>query len=253
MEYSDIPTSKISGSGRLTVPGHGVFKISGSGRISPELIKTSGSSKIPGGLKVGEVRTSGSSKIEGDIEAEFIKISGSATVEGSVTCEEIDKSGSLRIEKNLTCKSAQFSGSTTIGGFGRFEDEMRSSGSLRVGGDIESEGHIRFSGSVKVDGKVTAKSFMGRLGRKDSRVQGGIEADYIEIEPGRDNWRGEGYLVTTDIVGKEIILENVECDNVTGDKVTILPGCRIRGKLQYRESVKVDPKTVMDSEPTQIE
>ena len=47
MEYSEIPTSKISGSGRLTVPGHGVFKISGSGRISPELIKTSGSSKIP--------------------------------------------------------------------------------------------------------------------------------------------------------------------------------------------------------------
>ena len=253
MEYSDIPTSKISGSGRLTVPGHGIFKISGSGKISPELIKTSGSSKIPGGLKVGEVKTSGSTTIEGDIEAEFIKISGSATVEGSVKCEEIDKSGSLRIERNLTCKSAQFSGSTTIGGFGRFEEELRSSGSLRVGGNMDSDGRIRFSGSIKVDGKVTAKSFMGRLGRKDSKVQGGIDADYIEIEPGRDNWRGEGYLITTDIVGKEIILENVECDNVTGDKVTILPGCRIRGKIQYRESVKVDPKTVMDSEPTQIE
>jgi len=253
MEYSDIPTSKISGSGRLTVPGHGIFKISGSGRISPELIKTSGSSKIPGGLKVGEVRTSGSSKIEGDIEAKFIKISGSATVEGSVTCEEIAKSGSLRIEKNLTCKSAQFSGSTTIGGFGMFEAEMRSSGSLRVGGDMDSDGRIRFSGSIKVDGKVTAKSFMGRLGRKDSRVHGGIEADYIEIEPGRDNWRGEGYLVTTDILGKEIILENVECDNVMGDKVTILPGCRIRGKIRYRETVKVDPGVKMDSEPEKIE
>ena len=253
MEYSDIPTSKISGSGRLTVPGHGIFKISGSGRISPESIKTSGSSKIPGGLKVGEVKTSGSTTIEGDIEAEFIKISGSATVEGSVKCEEIDKSGSLRIERNLTCKSAQFSGSTTIGGFGRFEEELRSSGSLRVGGDMDSDGRIRFSGSIKVDGKVTAKSFMGRLGRKDSKVQRGIEADFIEIEPGRDNWRGEGILVTTDIVGKEVTLENVECDNVTGDKVTILPGCRIRGKIQYRESVKVDPGTKMESEPEKIE
>ncbi|MCK5670081.1 hypothetical protein KAI10_01755, partial [Candidatus Bathyarchaeota archaeon] len=77
--------------------------------------------------------------------------------------------------------------------------------------------------------------------------------DYIEIEPGRDNWRGEGYLITTDIIGKEIILENVECDNVTGDKVTILPGCRIMGKIRYRESVKVDPGTKMDSEPEKIE
>ncbi len=253
MEYSDIPTSKISGSGRLTVPGHGVFKISGSGRISPELIKTSGSSKIPGGLKVGEVRTSGSSKIEGDIEAEFIKFSGSATVDGSVTCEDIDKSGSLRIMKDLNCDSAQFSGSTNIGGYGRFKNELRNSGSLRVGEDIASEGHVRFSGSIRVDGRVTAKSFEGRLGRKDSHIKEGIEADYIEIEPGMDNWRGEGYLVTSNIVGKDIILENVECDNVTGDKVTILPGCRIRGKIRYRESVKVDPGTKMESEPEKIE
>lgn len=253
MEYSEIPTSKISGSGRLTVPGHGVFKISGSGKISPELIKTSGSSKIPGGLKVGEVKISGSSTIEGDIEVEHMRISGSATVEGSVTCIDIEKSGSLKIEKDITCKSAQFSGSTTIGGFVRFEDEMRSSGSIRVGDGIESEGHVRFSGVIKVDGKVTAKSFEGRLGRKESTIKGGIVADYIEIRPGRDNWRGEGYLVTSDIVGKEITLENVECDNVTGDKVTILPGCRIRGKIQYRESVKVDPKTIMDSEPDQID
>lgn len=253
MEYSEIPTSKISGSGRLTVPGHGVFKISGSGKISPELIKTSGSSKIPGGLKIGEVKISGSSTIEGDIEVEQMKISGSVNVEGSIICIDLEKSGSLKIEKDITCKSAQFSGSTTIGGFGRFEEEMRSSGSIRFGEDIESEGHVRFSGAIKVDGKITAKTFEGRLGRKESSVREGIEADYIEIRPGRDNWMGEGYLVTSDIVGKEITLENVECNNVTGDKVTILPGCRIRGKVQYRESVKVDPKTIMNSDPEKID
>ncbi|MBT3285267.1 hypothetical protein HOC87_11600 [Candidatus Bathyarchaeota archaeon] len=253
MEYSEIPTSKISGSGRLTVPGHGIFKISGSGRISPELIKTSGSSKIPGGLKVGEVKTSGSSKIEGDIEAEFIKVSGSATVEGSVTCEDIEKSGSLRIEKDLNCESAQFSGSTSIEGFGRFKKELRNSGSIRFGEDIESEGPVRFSGSIEVDGKITAKSLEGRLGRKDSNVREGIEADYVDIRPGRNNWRDEGYLITSDIVGKEILLENVECNNVTGDKVTIMQGCRVNGHIKYRESVQVAPGTKMDSEPEKIE
>ena len=253
MEYSEIPTSKISGSGRLTVPGYGVFRISGSGRISPEFIKTSGSSKIPGGLTVGEVKTSGSSTIEGDIEAEFIKISGSSSVEGSVACEDIEKSGSLRIEKDLNCKSAQLSGSTSVGGFGRFEKAMRSSGSIRFGEDIESEGVVRFSGTIQVDGSVTAKSFEGRLGRKESNIREGIEADYIDLWPGRTNWRDEGYLVTTDIVGKEIILENVDCHNVTGDKVRILSGCSVSGKIQYRESVEVAPGTRMENEPDKIE
>lgn len=253
MEYSEIPTSKISGSGRLTVPGHGTFKISGSGRISPELIKTSGSSKIPGGLKVGEVKVSGSSTVEGDLETEYMNVSGSSTVEGNLTCMELDKSGSMKIRGDLKCKIAQFSGSTQVGGFGRIEKELRSSGSIRFGEDVESEGHVRFSGAFGVRGKVTAKSFEGKLGRKESFIDGGIEASYIEIRPSLNNWRDEGSLVTTDIVGGDITLENVECVNVTGNKIRILPGCRIKGKIQYREALAVDPGTRMETEPEKVE
>ena len=253
MEYSEIPTSKISGSGRLTVPGHGTFKISGSGRISPELIKTSGSSKIPGGLKVGEVKVSGSSTIEGDLEVEYMIVSGSSTIEGNLTCEDLEKSGSMKIRGNLNCKTAQFTGSTNIGGYGRVEKELRNSGSIRFGDDIASDGHVRFSGAFEIKGKVTAKSFEAKLGRKESFIDGGLEAEYIEIRPGRNNWRGEGYLVTTDIIGDDITLENVECVNVTGNKVKVLPGCRIKGKIQYRETIAVDPDTKMDTEPEKIE
>ena len=253
MEYSEIPTSKISGSGRLTVPGHGIFKISGSGRISPELIKTSGSSKIPGGLKVGEVKVSGSSTIEGDIETEYMIISGSSKVEGDLTCVDLEKSGSLRIDGNLKCRTAQMSGSTKIGGTTSIERELKNSGSIKFGNDVHSDGHIRLSGGFEVHGKLSAKSFEARIGRKESFIHSGIEADYIEVREHRENWRGEGVLIATDIVGDEVILEYVECDNVTGNKVTILPGCRIKGKIKYRESVNVDPKTRMDSEPEKIE
>lgn len=253
MEYSEIPTSKISGSGRLTVPGHGTFKISGSGRISPELIKTSGSSKIPGGLTVGEVKVSGSSTIEGDLTTEYITVSGSSAVEGNLTCGDLEKSGSMKIRGDLKCKTAQFAGSTNIGGYGRIEKELRNSGSIRFGEDIDSDGHVRFSGSFEVKGKVTAKSFEAKLGRKESFIDGGIEAEYIDIRPGRDNWRGEGYLVTTDIVGDDITIENVECVNVTGNKVRILPGCRVKGKVQYKDTLNMDPDTKIDTEPEKIE
>jgi cytoskeletal protein CcmA (bactofilin family) len=253
MEYSEIPTSKISGSGRLTVPGYGMFKISGSGRISPELIKTSGSSKIPGGLTVGEVKVRGSSTVEGSLITEFMKVSGSSNIEGDLTCEDLEKSGSLRITGALKCKVAQMSGSTKIGNGATVEKELRNSGSIKFGDDVTSDGHIRFSGGFEVQGKLTAKSFEARIGRRESFIQGGIEAEYIEVREHKENWRSEGVLITTDIVGDEVILENVECDNVTGNKVTILPGCRIKGKIQYRESVNVDPKTRIDSEPEKIE
>ncbi len=253
MEYSEIPTSKISGSGRLTVPGHGVFKISGSGRISPEYIKTSGSSKIPGGLSIGEVKVSGSSTVEGDLNVEIMKVSGSAKVEGSLTCEELEKSGSLKVDKDINCKAAEFSGSTGIGGHGRFEKLLRSSGSIKFGDDLTSEGSIRFSGAMKVDGRVTAKSFEARLGRKESFIREGIEAEFIDIRPGRNNWSDEGYLVTSDIVGDEIILENVECHNVTGRNITIGYGCRIKGKITYKDQIKVEPKARLEYEPEKAE
>ena len=54
-------------------------------------------------------------------------------------------------------------------------------------------------------------------------------------------------------VGENVYLEFVECDNVTGNKVTIGPGVWVKGKVQYKDEVQVHPKTRMESEPEQIE
>ena len=253
MEYSRIPTTRIAGSGRLTVPEYGDFKISGSGRISPEGISTSGSSLIPGGLTVGSLKTSGSSKIEGDITAENVKFSGSVKVDGGLTCEELKKSGSLLVEKDLKIKYGTLSGSAKIRGSGYVEREIESSGSIQFGGSLSSEEKILYSGVMRVDGKVTAKSFEARLSRDESELLGGIDADYINIQLSHDDWRNRGTLLTTDITGDEIILENVECNNVTGRKVTILAGCRIKGKVKYSETVQVNPSSKLDIEPEKLE
>jgi cytoskeletal protein CcmA (bactofilin family) len=253
MEYSEFPSTKISGSGRFTVPGIGMFKVSGSGKISPEEIATSGSSKIPGGLKVGDVRTSGSSHIEGDIETDTCKFSGSARVEGTLSCNDLSKSGSLSIEKELNIKYGRVSGSTKVHGSGNIERELESSGAISFGEDLNSEGHIKFSGVIRVEGKATSRTFEGRLNRDESFIRGGIEADNIDIQLSRDDWHARGILVTSDIVGNDVVLENVECDNITGGKITIFPGCRVKGKIQYRESVKVDPSVTLENEPEKIE
>jgi cytoskeletal protein CcmA (bactofilin family) len=253
MEYSKIPTTKIAGSGRITIPGYGELKVSGSGRFSSEEISTSGSSKIPGGLTIGDLKTSGSSRVEGDLTAEMVKFSGSANVEGNLVCEEIIKSGSLKVGKDLKIKYGRFSGSTKVEGSGTVERELEASGSMSFGGDLISDDRILYSGFIKVEGAIKARSFEARLRRDESYIREGIEADYINIQRSHEDWRNGGYLVTTDITGDEIILENVECNNVKGNKITILPGCRITGKTQYSESIKVDPDSVLENKPEKTE
>lgn len=253
MEYSKIPTTRISGSGRITLPGYGELKVSGSGRISPEEISTSGSSRLPGGLVIGDLKTSGSSRIEGDLTAELVKFSGSASVEGFLVCEEIAKSGSLKVDKDLKFKYGKFSGSTRVGGSGKVETELEASGSMSFGGDLVSEDRILYSGVMRVEGSLKARSFEARLSRDESVIRDGIEAEYINIQRSHEDWRNRGILVTTDITGDEIILENVECNNVTGKTIKILAGCRIKGRVQYSESIKVDPDSYLENEPEKTE
>ena len=253
MEYSKIPTTKIAGSGRITIPEYGELKVSGSGRISPEEISTSGSSRLPGGLVIGYLKTSGSSRVEGDLTAEMVKFSGSANVEGNLVCDEISKSGSLNVEKDLKFKYGRFSGSTKVRGSGAVESELEASGSISFGGDLVSEDRILYSGFMRVEGRVKAKSFEARLNRDESIIRDGLEAEYINIQRSHEDWRNRGILVTTDITGDEITLENVECNNVTGKKIKILPGCRIRGRVQYSESITVDPDSYLENKPEKTE
>ncbi len=249
MEYSKIPATRIAGSGRINLPGYGDLKISGSGRISPEEISTSGSSRIPGGLTVGTLKTSGSSRIDGDITSEVVRFSGSASVDGSLVCEEIRSSGSLSLGKDLKIKYGKFSGSFKVEGSGWVERELEASGSAMFGGDLTSEDKILYSGVMRVKGKVKAASFEARLSRDESYIDNGIEAGYINIQRSHEDWWNRGSLFTSDITGDEIVLENVECDNVTGRKVTILSGCRIKGRIQYGETIHVNSDSRLNHEP----
>jgi len=253
LEYSDIPATRISGSGRVTLRGFGTVKVSGSGRISPERISTSGSSTIPGGLHVGELKTSGSSRVEGDIQAEQIEFSGSASIEGDAHFKHLSKSGSLGVEGDVYGNTMRVSGSTTIRGDAVIADELRASGSIRVGGDIDSKGSVELRGVFKVRGRIKARRFEGRLGRKLSVAEEGIEADVVDVEPLPRDWDREGELKTKDIVGvEEVTIENVECDNVRGGRVVICGGCRVNGKVEYTESIKVDPNSYLAQEPVKI-
>lgn len=64
-----IPSTRVSGSGKVHIEGIGDLRISGSGVVSSEKI-IRGSGSLPDGLKVRRVSCAGSVSIEGDVEAE---------------------------------------------------------------------------------------------------------------------------------------------------------------------------------------
>ncbi len=253
MEYSEIPATRISGSGRVTLQGFGTVKISGSGSVSPERIATSGSSTLPGGLHVGELKTSGSSRVEGDIHAERMEFSGSASIEGDARFRSLRKSGSLSVEGGVHGDTMHVSGSTTIRGDAVIAGELRASGSIRVGGDIESRGSVELRGVFKVRGGIKAKRFEARLGNRLSVAEEGVEADVVDVEPLPRDWDRKGELRTKDIVGvEEVTIENVSCDNVRGGRVVIRGGCRVNGVVEYIESIEVSPNSYLAQEPVKI-
>lgn len=253
MEYSELHQTKISGSGKVTLPGYGSLKISGSGRVGEDSIDTSGSSVIPGGLVLQHLKTSGSTRIEGDIKADYIKFSGSAHIEGNLECEELIKSGSVTVDGELKVRYARSSGSSKVSKGGYIERELESSGSTMFGGDLVSEDRILYSGVLRVDGAVKAKSYEARLSHDESFIRDGITADFINIQRSHSDWLERGTLYTADIIGDDVTLESVECNNVSGKNITILGGCLIKGKVTYTDNIQVDPKSRLDNPPEKTE
>lgn len=257
-----IPTTHISGSGKVHLHGIGDVSVSGSGFVSPEEIRISGSGRLPGGIKVRKIGSSGSVYIEGDVEAEEMRFSGSASVAGSVRARYLFSSGSFSAGGEADGELMKFSGSCKIDEGIKLADTLRAHGSLRVSGDVKAKNLVEVHGSFEVNGKIVAEKLQAELSRLSSHVRNGIEAIDVCVKKkefpsfvlfgipilGR-RFRGVK-LYTTDIVAKgKVYIENVSCNNVYGSDVTIGEGCKVKGKVKYSKSISVDSKAKLANPP----
>jgi len=264
--HADIPTTSIRGSERFSIPGLGDGRVSGVGHISPDTIKVSGSSELPGGIKVESFIGSGKTTIRGDLGAEAINFSSSAAIHGALIFGQLRGSGSVKVDGAARGDTMHVSGSCRIGGGIELDATLDASGYLEARGDVAAKDAIEFDGAFEVDGKLKTKALVASLNHDRSRVGEGIEAERVDIRKGgryervprlavrifggRDR---EGDLYTTDIIGKgDVYLENVICDNVVGGKVKIGEGCEVRGTVRYMEAVEVHPDARVQNSPEKV-
>jgi predicted acyltransferase (DUF342 family) len=99
-------------------------------------------------------------------------------------------------------------------------------------------------------GGVKAGRFELIMSNSVSRIRGGVEANYIRVEP--KGWGEEGELITDLVKGGEVHLENVECDTVSGDDLYIGDGCRVNGKVTYTHEVQVSPNAFLKEQPQKV-
>ena len=257
-----IPTTHVSGSGRVHIEGIGDIRISGSGFVSPEEIKISGSGSLPGGIKSRRISCAGSVLIEGDAEAEEMSFSGSGSIAGGAKTKVLSASGSLSIGGEVKGSLMKVAGSVKVGKRIELKDALRVHGSLKVLGDVEAKNMVELYGRFDVSGKVTTETFEAELSRLESHVQNGIEVINVSVKkkgveglvlfgiPIIGRILRDGKLYTTDIVAKERVhLENVCCDNVSGKDVTLGEGCIIKGIVKYSETISVHPEAKLSNPP----
>ncbi len=257
-----IPTTRVSGSGKVHIEGIGDIRISGSGFVSPEEIKISGSGSLPGGIKVGRISCSGSVSIEGSAEAEEMSFSGSASVAGDAKAKSLSASGSFSADGEVKGSLMKTAGSCKIGRGIELEDVLRAHGSLKVLGDVKAKNMVEIHGRFDVNGKIITSDFEAELSKSESHVRNGIEAINVSVKkrgveglvlfgiPIFGRILRDGKLYTTDIVAEgKVYLENVSCNNVYGKDVTIGEGCTVKGKVKYSESISVHPKAKVANPP----
>ncbi|MDH7563479.1 MAG: hypothetical protein QHH24_01145 [Candidatus Bathyarchaeota archaeon] len=260
-----IPTTRISGSGKVHIKGIGEVAVAGAGYISPEEIKISGSGRLPGGLKVKKISCAGSIGVEGNIEAEDLSLSGSTSIAGNVKAVKLAAAGSLSINGGINANFAEFAGSCKIGSKVEVDDVLRASGFLKVSGDVTARNLADFHGAFDIDGRVSTGRFEAKLSRNVSHVKGGIKAGNVTVKKrGREGivifgislltwFSREGRLHTTNIESEgSVYLERVTCDSVLGRSVSIGEDCTVKGEVRYWDAVTVHSTAKLAFSPKKV-
>lgn len=252
---------KVFGGAKKVSLGGKLIQVSGSFNISDDVLSVSGSASIRGPIELRGVDVSGSFKCIGDLIANFIDVSGSCKIEGNVKCGVLDVSGSCDIGGDIECEKIDVSGSIRVDGkiLGK---NVGASGSFRSG-PIEAEA-VKLSGAYHINGNLKADQIrLETYG--DSRIDGNIIGKRIEIIGGEEVMikiffikviklrRRVKRLTVNCIVGEDIDMEYVTCNEVRGVRVHIGDQCIVNGNIYYIENISINPSSKITGKTIKVE
>jgi len=228
MEKRDLRTSGA------TVSTGGEYRdvrVSGASKITSDIVcetmNISGAITVDGNVKADSCKVSGACKINGNVDSDEIKISGGSSITGSLTGKEISLSGGIKVGNFIKSNNLKLTGEITVGGDMECED-FKLEGGIISGGVVNCETcELKLATNSEVKELVGAKIIVKEA---DSYAVGILKSIF---------GKGKGSLKVNVIEGDEIYLENTTCERVSGERITLGPGCRI-GTVEYSEELNID-------------
>lgn len=210
-------------------------------------VKIAGTGKITGDLSCNLFHTSGISNIYGNLNSKQFNVSGTAKIEGDVTAGDMEVSGKVKCLKSMEVDHVKVNGMMTVLGSLK-GNQIKSNGSLTIENGMEAE-DVDVSGLISCKGllncenlsiQLVGTSMIDEIGASVITVKKtGIDTEWVPkvLLPKKFQ---SFKLVSKEIEGDVISLENCEVDVVRGNQVTIGPNCVI-GQVEYTGQITVDP------------
>jgi len=244
MGPGDPQNPHIAGLGKLPGGNYQTVTISGSGEVQGNLraerVTLSGSTRIDGDVTTDAISASGVSQIKGSLTVRNACFSGRASVQGSLKSETLQFGGALDVDGDINASTLCGDGAIQAGAIKADEVELGISGASEVhvlsGKKIKVKAGERGAVSVSVSGKTSSSVFAHHTTMSGATISSVSQTSTADA--------GECKLTADEIVGDDIDLDVTDARRVEGKKVRIGPGCMI-DKVQYRESLDVDPKATV--------
>lgn len=232
---------------------------SGVKSVTERSLTAAGSTRISGGAVRKDIRIAGSGKIDGDVECNNLKSAGSLKSFGNILAHgDVGCAGSFKCAGSLHGdKDAKFSGSAKIEGEVIVKGRISAAGSFSSGSLTQAERGVKFSGSAKIHGSLLSQGLVDIAGRVV--VEGDLVGEDVLINKGRHahghRWKKlKPSVIAGNIFGTgEVYLGNTRAEgDVKGLKVEIGPYSKVEGAIYYVESIEINNKAHIESEPVQI-
>lgn len=170
-------------------------------------------------------------KNEGDFFSDELKVDGIFKVKGNLDAHQVKSDGIIKVDNNLTSGVIDVDGIVSVKG--NIEVENLNVDGVIKATNIKGE-NLNINGKVHVLENVNCDTLKFDINSKSFIAN--IEGSKVEVKIDK---KRKYYLKTNSISADDIDLEYCICEEVSGDKVKIGKGCKIK-HVSYITHLEVD-------------
>lgn len=179
---------------------------------------------------MSDIKVDGMMKIPNNVEGENINVNGMLKVDGNVIAKCLDGDGITKIKGSATISFIDMDGVLKVGN--KIKTDKLTMDGLVKAESIEGE-EIYIDGNLNITQSINCEILDIKFDTK-SRIDS-IECTTVNIVYKK---RQKCYLTINNISADEIIIQNVKCNTIYGDKIVIGPNCEITN-VEYKTSLEV--------------